>query len=111
MSSPEPSAANAARGAKAAGPAAVDAAELARELDTGLAEGRLDVLTPHALQTLMAALCRTYAANIEAGRTFPLLPERSAVSGTDVMVACGALLKAANLQVFELGMWQSWTGR
>ena len=30
---------------------------------------------------------------------------------TDVMVAASGLLKAANLAVFELGMWQSWTGR
>jgi hypothetical protein len=153
MSSPEPQAAKAARGAKTADSAAksrvaaksleggsgvtvlhrakarpgaakkaaqtckplpqpsVDAADLARELEKGLAEGRLDILTPQALQRLMAALCKTYAANIEAGLAFPLLADRSSVTGTDVMVACGALLKAADLQVFELGMWQSWTGR
>jgi hypothetical protein len=28
-----------------------------------------------------------------------------------VMVTASGLLKAANLAVFELGMWQSWTGR
>jgi hypothetical protein len=27
------------------------------------------------------------------------------------MVTASGLLKAANLAVFELGMWQSWTGR
>jgi hypothetical protein len=90
---------------------AVDAAELAKELEKGLAEGRLDILTPQALQALMAALCKTYAANIEAGSAFPLLADRNSVTSTDVMAACGALLKSADLQVFELGMWQSWTGR
>jgi hypothetical protein len=27
------------------------------------------------------------------------------------MITASGLLKAADLQVFELGMWQSWTGR
>jgi hypothetical protein len=27
------------------------------------------------------------------------------------MITASGLLKAANLAVFELGMWQSWTGR
>ena len=90
---------------------AVEATELAREIEKGLAEGRLDILTPQALQALMAALCKTYAANMEAGLAFQLLADRGSVTSTDVMVACGALLKSADLQVFELGMWQSWTGR
>ena len=33
------------------------------------------------------------------------------VSATEVMVTASGLLKAADLAVFELGMWQSWTGR
>ena len=46
----------------------------------------------------------------EAGRTFNILSSQGA-SPTEVMVAASGLLKAANLAVFELGMWQSWTGR
>ena len=92
-------------------PHTIDAVELAKELERGLAEGRLDVLPPPALQALMAALCKTYSANNEAGNAFPIVGNRSAVTSTDVMLTCAALLKAADLQVFELGMWQSWTGR
>ena len=33
------------------------------------------------------------------------------VTPTEVMVTASGLLRAANLAVFELGMWQSWTGR
>jgi hypothetical protein len=84
---------------------------LAGELEQALAEGRIDALAPEALQALMAALCKLYGANIEAGHAFPILSGTTIATGTDVMVACGALLRAANLQVFELGMWQSWTGR
>ena len=58
----------------------------------------------------MAALCKLYAANMEAGDKFPVVKDRFAVTGTDAMILCGALLKAVDLQVFELGMWQSWSG-
>jgi hypothetical protein len=34
-----------------------------------------------------------------------------AVTATEVMVTVTAMLKAVNLQVFELGMWQAWSGR
>ena len=33
------------------------------------------------------------------------------LSATDVMLTASGLLRAADLAVFELGMWQSWTGR
>jgi hypothetical protein len=39
------------------------------------------------------------------------LSQRGRCTPTDVMVTASKLLKSANLQVFELGMWQSWTGR
>jgi hypothetical protein len=103
--------------ARAPGAAARDAdlsaraADVAGELERALAEGRLDVLEPEAVQRLIAALCRTYSAQNEAGDVYLPLPEQSQVMDTDVMVLASALLKAVNLQVFELGMWQSWTGR
>jgi hypothetical protein len=64
-----------------------------------------------AVQVLAAAVCRAYAAHQEAGELYPIFARADAATGTDVMVACSALLKAADLQVFELGMWSSWTGR
>ena len=59
----------------------------------------------------MAALCKTYSAQVEAGRELLPLRGRTSVSSTDIMTTASGLLKAANLAVFELGMWQSWTGR
>jgi hypothetical protein len=87
------------------------ATRLARDIDRALNEGRTDLLSEEALQALMAAVCRSYSAQIEAGGSFPPLANRSRVTSTDVMVTASGLLKAANLAVFELGMWQSWTGR
>lgn len=87
------------------------ARELAASIEKAIADGTLDHLQPHAVQALTAALCKLYAANHDAGHRYPIVAGRMAVTGTDVMIACGALLKAADLQVFELGMWQSWAGR
>ena len=87
------------------------ATRLAGDIDRALNEGRTDLLSEEALQALMAAVCRSYSAQIEAGGSFPPLANRSRVTSTDVMVTASGLLKAANLAVFELGMWQSWTGR
>jgi hypothetical protein len=87
------------------------AMRLARDIDRALNAGRADFLSEEALQALMAALCRSYSARVEAGAGFPPLASRSRVTSTDVMVTASGLLKSANLAVFELGMWQSWTGR
>jgi hypothetical protein len=87
------------------------AEKLAANIECALAEGHTDVLTIDAIQALMAAACRSYSAQVEAGGNFPPIPARSRVTSTDVMITASGLLKAANLAVFELGMWQSWTGR
>ena len=91
--------------------ASAAALRLAAELQRATAEGRGEVMTEEALQTLLAALCRNYSARIEAGEQFHPLPAGGQMMDTDVMVMASGLLRAVNLQVFELGMWQSWTGR
>ena len=92
-------------------PDSIEAKRLAVEMERALASGRRDILTTEALQALMAAVCKAYAAQIEAGEALLPLPERGGATATEVMVTASGLLKAANLAVFELGMWQSWTGR
>jgi len=84
---------------------------LAATVDRELAGGRPHVLTPKAVQALMAAACKAYAAQIEAGGNYPPLIPRRRVNDSAVMLTVSALLRAANLEVFELAMWQSWTGR
>jgi hypothetical protein len=88
-----------------------EATQLAAAIERDLREGRSDTLTPQAFQSLMAAMCKTYSAQQEAGGNYLPLGDRNAVSPTEIMITTSALLKAANLAVFELGMWQSWTGR
>ena len=92
------------------GAASADAKKLAATLERGIVDGKLDMVTAEALQKLIAAACRVYTARAEAGEQFMPIPKNS-ISATDVMVTASGLLKAADLAVFELGMWQSWTGR
>jgi len=87
------------------------ARQLTATLERASAEGRGDALAPEQFQDLMAAMCRTYVAQLEAGHTHTPLRDRNAVSNTDVMIMASGLLKSANLAVFELGMWQSLAGR
>jgi hypothetical protein len=113
---PSPRAAAAVKRAKPGDPSgqpdlSAQANALAASVEQALARGRPDTLAPEALQNVMAAICRAYRAQVDAGQHHLPLPRATIVAPTDVMVTCGALLRAADLQVFELGMWQSFTGR
>lgn len=64
------------------------------------------------IQAMLAKAVRLYAERVaENESAFPAFPAGAPVTATDVMVTTTAMLKAVNLQVFELGMWQTWTGR
>jgi hypothetical protein len=90
--------------------ASTDAKRVAASLEQCIVDGKLDVVSVEALQKLIAAASRVYTARVESGEKFGPIPKNS-ISATDVMVTASGLLKAADLAVFELGMWQSWTGR
>ena len=87
-----------------------DAMRLAAEIEQAFKKSD-NAISEDAMQTLMATLCRVYAAQVENGANYTPIAEGQIVSPTGVMVTASGLLRAANLAVFELGMWQSWTGR
>jgi hypothetical protein len=93
-----------------AGGVSAEAKRLAAALERCIVEDKLDLVAEDALQALFAAACRVYTARREAGAQF-MPVARNSVSATDVMVTASGLLRAADLAVFELGMWQNWTGR
>jgi hypothetical protein len=64
------------------------------------------------IQARLAEAVRLYAERAGGGDGAPAaFPRAAQVTATYVMVTVTAMLKAVNLQVFELGMWQAWTGR
>jgi len=70
-----------------------------------------DTISDEALARLFAAMVRLYAARHEQGTcTGPFGQDGYGVTATDVMIATTAMLRAVNVQLFELGMWQAWAG-
>ncbi|RXZ36933.1 hypothetical protein D9O50_10870 [Oxalobacteraceae bacterium CAVE-383] len=61
------------------------------------------------VQKVLALAVRLYVANYHAGQNISIFPEKSGVSATDVMIACTRMLEAVNVQLFELGMFQTWS--
>lgn len=69
-------------------------------------------LSDAEVQALLARAVQLYAARVaEREDDLAAFPSDAAVTATEVMVTVSAMLKAVNLQLFELGMWQTWSGR
>jgi hypothetical protein len=90
--------------------ASAEAKRLAATLERSVVDDKLGTVSAEALQKLMAAACRVYTARAQAGEKFTPVP-RNSISATDIMITASGLLRSADLAVFELGMWQNWTGR
>jgi hypothetical protein len=91
-------------------PELIDAAEhLAASLQGCTAAGRAGSFPDATMRRLMAALVRLYAAKFDEGQRPALLDADGDVSATAVLLTTSALMKASNLEIFELGMWQSWS--
>jgi len=71
-----------------------------------------DAISDGEIQALLARAVRLYAERA-AVRDEPLaaFPEGAQITATDAVVTTTAILKAVNVQLFELGMWQAWSGR
>ncbi len=62
------------------------------------------------IQATLAKAVRLYAERaIKVEGELAAFPPDAPMSATEVMVTVTAMLKAVNLQVFELGMWQTWS--
>jgi hypothetical protein len=72
-------------------------------------EGRCGEIAARDVQRLLAAAVRLYAAKADTEGYFPIVPPGT-ITATDAMIVSTALLKAVNIAVFELGLWQSWAG-
>ena len=69
-------------------------------------------LSDAEIQALLARAVKLYAERAATREPpLPAFPEAADVTATDAVVATTAILKAVNVQLFELGMWQAWSGR
>jgi hypothetical protein len=66
-------------------------------------------LSDETLQNLMAAVIHAYVQRVESRETDEVLPPfraESVVTATEVVVLVTELMKAADVEIFELGMWK-----
>jgi len=81
---------------------------MSSQAETARATGRL---SDAEIQSMLANAVRLYAERAaERDGALPAFAP-DAITATEAMVTVTAMLKAVNLQVFELGMWQAWSGR
>ena len=76
-------------------------------LEKALADGKPEQIPQDALGRLMAATTRGFAALHEVSDHGRVFGPENAVTATDVVVTTSAMLRAANVAVFELDMWQT----
>jgi len=62
------------------------------------------------VQEGMTALVRLFAVKFQLGERWSPFPDNNTVPATAAMIMSTAMLRAVNVEVFELGMWQSWSG-
>ena len=62
------------------------------------------------VQEGLTTLVRLYAVKFQLGERWAPFPENNTVPATAAMIMCTAMMRAVNVEVFELGMWQSWSG-
>jgi hypothetical protein len=80
---------------------------LKHETDALIAEGAAGQV-PHAtVQQLLATAIKLYVGQLEKGASFAPF-EQGEVTATEVAVATTRMLRVVNLEVFELGLWNSW---
>ncbi|MQB01534.1 MAG: hypothetical protein GEU78_14795 [Actinobacteria bacterium] len=100
MSSPDPAA--------AVGIDAVGLEDVVRchaTLVRALEQDSLESLPSEAIIRLLAASVRAYAAKAQQEPELPAFHDDDHVTATDVVVTVWGLIKAADLQLFELSMW------
>ncbi|MEC7490624.1 MAG: hypothetical protein VYA17_13665 [Pseudomonadota bacterium] len=81
--------------------------ELAQKL-IDLPEG--EVPTPEMIRSGLDALTKLYTVRFQAGERWDPFINGRAVPVTSVMIMTTAMLQAVNIELFELGMWQAWSG-
>jgi hypothetical protein len=87
-----------------------EATELTAPERESPADDPLGSVPDDALGQVIASVVRVYAAKAQSGRAGFPFARNSAVTDTDVLIACTAMLDGIGLNPFELGMWQDMSG-
>jgi hypothetical protein len=83
----------------------VIAAEFADAVAAALQRGELDAIPDAALRRVLTAAVKAYAAKAEAGDGELAPFEADAVTATETAVTTCAMIRAADLNLFDIAMW------
>lgn len=86
---------------------AAEIREFARRI-SALPEGA--PMPPELVQQGLTALVRHYAVEFQLGERWSPFSEGRPMPPTAVMIMSTAMLRACNVEIFELGLWQTWSG-
>ncbi len=72
-----------------------------------LADNELDQFSEESVQQLMTSAVKLFAAKVEAEDRFflPVLDREGALTATEAVVAVSEILRAVDLNPFDLAMW------
>jgi hypothetical protein len=83
------------------------AVEAAREIIAAREKG--EDIPDATLQRMMAALTKIYTVRFQEGCRTPPISDPRNMPPTAVMVTCANMLRALNIEVFELAIWQAFS--
>ncbi len=67
-------------------------------------------LPDELVQQAFTAMTRLYTVKFQMGERWPPFVDDREMPATAVMIMSTAMLRSVNLELFELGMWQAWSG-
>ena len=62
------------------------------------------------LQSVIGTALNIYVERFDAGHRGPIVAPNSRLNATAVLIAATMLMKSENVEGFELGMWQTFSG-
>jgi hypothetical protein len=84
--------------------------ELTQLITKSIEQEQVDQLEYEVLQDLLDVIVQVYGKKYDDGQRLPIIELDSKITATTALVAASSFLKMRNLEIFELGMWQSWSG-
>lgn len=74
----------------------------------GLKDG--EQISDEMVQQALTALVRLYTVKFQLGERWAPFAADKPMPATAVMIMATAMLRSVNVEIFELGLWQSWSG-
>lgn len=68
-----------------------------------------DELSEEDIRKLLTVAVKAYFSKLEEGEFFPPFNDNGNVTASEVMSVVSQMMRQVNVELFELGLWQSWT--